>query len=98
MDLSQNEDRAVSEENSIPERANSFQPDLIYFKDGLEYGTAECGTCDYVTAKKKVVETQLHTPKIMKSMFNRLVKKCKNNKSIARKIRVVAFSQFGEFT
>ncbi|KAI7856382.1 hypothetical protein BDC45DRAFT_67160 [Circinella umbellata] len=95
MDISQNEDRMVSGENSIPTKANSFRPDLIYFKDGLEYGTAECGKSGDATAKKKIIETQLHIPKIMKAMFHRIIKKCKNNKSLARKIRVVALSQFG---
>ena len=98
MDISQNDDRIVSDENSIPTEANSFRPDLIYFKDGLEYGTAECGKSDDATAKKKIIETQLHIPKIMKVMSHRIVKKCKNYKFLARKIRVVALSQFGGFT
>ncbi|KAG2218581.1 hypothetical protein INT45_014170 [Circinella minor] len=98
MNISQNEDRVVSGENSIPTKANSFRPDLIYSKDGLEYGTAECGKSEDATAKKKIIETQLHISKIMKAMFHRLLEKCKNNKTLARKIQVVAFSQLGRFT
>ncbi|KAI7856383.1 hypothetical protein BDC45DRAFT_567419 [Circinella umbellata] len=64
MDISQNEDRIVSYENSIPTKSN-------YFKDGLEYGTAECGKTEDALAKKNSVETRLHIPKIMKAMFHR---------------------------
>ncbi|KAI7856377.1 hypothetical protein BDC45DRAFT_567412 [Circinella umbellata] len=64
MDISQNEDRIVSDENSIPTKSN-------YFKDGLEYGTAECGKTEDALAKKNSVETRLHIPKIMKAMFHR---------------------------
>ncbi|KAI7858896.1 hypothetical protein BDC45DRAFT_531431 [Circinella umbellata] len=79
--------------SAIPSKLPSIRPDLILFKDGFEFGAGECGKTE--EGKNEVVETGLHCPKIMKSMFLYSGSKCNDDIDVYRALRIVCFCQFG---
>lgn len=94
-----NEKRAVTGMAAISAKTPSIRPDLVLFKNGVEYGVAECGKGgDEEIGKKEIVETSLHCPKVMKSMLLHAVSKCDNDEEVTRALQVVGFSQFGKLS
>ncbi|KAI7857712.1 hypothetical protein BDC45DRAFT_566159 [Circinella umbellata] len=90
-----NEDRAVTGMAAIAAKVTSIRPDLVLYKNGFEYGVAECGKGDDEgIGKKEVEETNLHCPKVMKSMFLHTTSKCDNNEDVTRKLQIIGFSHF----
>ncbi|KAG2217847.1 hypothetical protein INT45_008144 [Circinella minor] len=90
-----NEDRAVTGMAAIAAKVPSIRPDLVLFKNRLEYRVAECGKGgDEEIEKKEIVETNLHYPKVMKSMFLHTASKCDNNEDVTRRLQIIGFSQF----
>ncbi|KAI9246907.1 hypothetical protein BDA99DRAFT_526464 [Phascolomyces articulosus] len=81
--------------SAIPSKLRSIRPDLVLFRNGLEYGVGECGKGeDGEISKKEIVETGLHCPKMMKSMLLYSGAKCDNDEKVLRALRVVSFCQF----
>ncbi|KAG2219948.1 hypothetical protein INT45_010462 [Circinella minor] len=76
----------------VAEKIISVRPDLVLYCDGTENGAGECGKEG--NAKKGLVETSLHCPKVMKSTFLCVSNKCDNEKDLIRTIRIVCFAQF----
>ena len=75
----------------------NIRPDLVLFRDGVEYGTAECGKGgDGCIGKKEIIETTLRCPKIMKSMLLHVGSKCDNDENVYRSMRIICFGQFGK--
>ncbi|KAF7721947.1 hypothetical protein EC973_003908 [Apophysomyces ossiformis] len=68
--------------------------DLVLFKDGVEFGLAECGKQEEAAiGKKEIVESQLLCPKTMKDMFVRAAAKGNNDESTIRGLRIVGLHQ-----
>ena len=95
-----NRERSVTGKTGIAARSSSIRPDLVLYKNGIEYGVAECGKGDdkEATGKKEIVETSLHCPKIMKSMFLHTASKCDNDKDVTRALRIIGFTHFGKLS
>ena len=68
-------------------------------KNGLEYGYSEIGkSLDAVSSDKKaIVESQLHSPKIMKDMFCAALAKADNDIDVARALKIVCLNETGMF-
>ncbi|KAI9494671.1 hypothetical protein BDB00DRAFT_301182 [Zychaea mexicana] len=80
---------------AIAAKVSSIRPDLVLFQNGVEYGVAECGKGDdEEVGKKEIVETSLHCPKIMKSMFLHAASKCDNDEGVTRALQIVGFCHF----
>ena len=93
-----NKDRVVSGIAPLPHKISSIRPDLVLFRDGSEYGAAECGKDDECgIGRKEIIETGLHSHKVMKSMFLHLADKCDNQQELLRSLRVVFFGQFRKY-
>ena len=90
-----NRDRGVIGFGPVDMQQTSFRPDLILFRNGVEYGAAECGKADTAgIGKKEVIESQLHCPKVLKSMMNLAASKVENDEKTLRSIRIIGFIQF----
>ncbi|KAI8147539.1 hypothetical protein BJV82DRAFT_664771 [Fennellomyces sp. T-0311] len=90
----ENSDRAATGQSSVEQKQQSVRPDLILFRNGVEFGTAECGKADDDGVwKKEIVEWQLHNPKVMKDMFLRAVSRVDNDLAIVRKLRIIGLNQ-----
>ncbi|KAI7860796.1 hypothetical protein BDC45DRAFT_5444 [Circinella umbellata] len=92
-----NQERAITGLTGVRAKICSIRPDLVLFKNGVEYGVAECGKTDDDAEginKKEIVETNLHCPKIMKSMFHHASSRCDNDKDIMRALRVICYCNF----
>ncbi|KAI7856072.1 hypothetical protein BDC45DRAFT_71892 [Circinella umbellata] len=78
----------------ISEQAKSVRPDLVLYKEDVEHGLGEVGKHDLSgIGKKEVVETQLHSPKVLKDMFLRAAAKVSDDEDFVRKFKTVCFNQ-----
>ncbi|KAG2220827.1 hypothetical protein INT45_004488 [Circinella minor] len=90
-----NQERSVTGMTAIAAKSPSIRPDLVLYKNGVEYRVAECGKGDNEgTGKKEIVETNLHCPKVMKSMLLHAASKCDNDKGVTRALRIIGFTHF----
>ncbi|KAI8146932.1 hypothetical protein BJV82DRAFT_575716 [Fennellomyces sp. T-0311] len=91
-----NRDKTLTGMAPINAQQPSFRHDLLLFKNGVEFGTAECGKDDGSNgiSQKELVETQLHCPKLLKSMLLQVSAKCNNRTSAVRKLKAIGFAQF----
>lgn len=88
-------DRAVTGLYPVADKITSVRPDIVLYLGGTEYGAGECGKGG--SAKKVLVETSLHCPKVMRSMFLCASDKCDNEKDLIRTIRIACFAQFRKY-
>ncbi|KAI7856070.1 hypothetical protein BDC45DRAFT_533956 [Circinella umbellata] len=89
-----NNERCVDGLMPISEQAKSVRPDLVLYKEDVEYGLGEAGKHDLSgIGKKEIVETQLHSPKLLKDMFLRAAAKVGNDEGFVRKFKTVCFNQ-----
>ena len=94
-----NSNRIVNGKTTNETKKSASRPDLVLIKNGTEYGSSEVGKGeDAVTAKKELVETQLHGPKLMKDIFLRAAKEADNNISVTRALRTISFYRTGKET
>ncbi|KAG2226969.1 hypothetical protein INT45_006376 [Circinella minor] len=92
-----NQERAITGLTAVGAKICSIRPDLVLFKNGVEYGVAECGKTDGDVegiSKKEIVETSLHCPKITKSMFHHASSRCDNDKKIMWALRIICYCNF----
>ncbi|KAI8139545.1 hypothetical protein BJV82DRAFT_246503 [Fennellomyces sp. T-0311] len=90
----QNMNRGVTGSGSLDAEQLSVGPDLIFFRNDVEYGVGEVGKEEVVgVSQKELIGTQLHCPKVLKDMLNMMAKKCNNKESIIRSLRAVAYNQ-----
>ena len=93
-----NNERSVTGTAEIANKNWAIPPDLMLVKNGLEYGCSELGkNLNAMTDKKEIVETQLHSPKIMKDMLVAALAKVNNNIDAARALKIVCFNETGMF-
>ncbi|KAG2223235.1 hypothetical protein INT45_006116 [Circinella minor] len=89
-----NNERCIDGLMPISEQAKSVRPDLVLCKEDVEYGLGEVGKYDLSgIGKKEVVETQLHSPKVLKDMFLRAAAKVGDDEAFVRKFKTVCFNQ-----
>ncbi|KAI8147202.1 hypothetical protein BJV82DRAFT_379524 [Fennellomyces sp. T-0311] len=80
--LGWNRDRAVS----VDSEQTTFHPGLVFYRNDNEYGAAECG--------KEMIESQLHYPKLLKSMINLAGSKVDHDEQTIRSMRIIGLIQF----
>ncbi|KAG2219368.1 hypothetical protein INT45_006076 [Circinella minor] len=89
-----NEGRKVTGTDEIDNKKKSIRPDLLLVKDDVEYGCSEVGKSDNVIpTKKEIIETDLHCPKTMKDILNRVASLVDYDEEIIKKLRFVCFHQ-----
>ena len=93
-----NHERAING-ITISELETSIGPDLLLSKDGVGYAVGKYGKTDddvEGVGTKEIIETSLHCPKLMKSMFHHASSKCDNNKELMHALRIICYCSFGE--
>ncbi|KAI8144671.1 hypothetical protein BJV82DRAFT_667235 [Fennellomyces sp. T-0311] len=89
-------ERSISGSASVSGKKASIRPDLLLVHDNIEYGCAEVGkNLLLVPDKKEIVESKLHSPKIMKDVLNAEIARARSDVSTARKLKVICFNQTG---
>ncbi|KAI7848372.1 hypothetical protein BDC45DRAFT_574951 [Circinella umbellata] len=79
----------------IESKATTARPDLTLYRFAMEFRAAECGKEDDVgIGKKKIVESNLHCPKILKAVLVFIGKKCDNNLMVLQSSKIIGFTQF----
>ncbi|KAI7850504.1 hypothetical protein BDC45DRAFT_245774 [Circinella umbellata] len=86
--------RTISGAGPIESQHRSVRPDILIIKDGIEVAVGETAKLDVGgVTKKELVEKNLHSPKVMKDLYNVALSKGKNKESLARVLRIVAINQ-----
>lgn len=81
----------------IDEQRRSVRPDTLVIKDGIHYALSECGKEDLGgIGKKEITERKLHVPKILKDLFTHALQEGRQQETLARVLRVVAWTQNGK--
>ena len=89
-----NEGRKVTGSDEIENKKKSSRPDLLLVKNDVEYGCSEVGRSDgVVPTKKEIIETDLHCPKTMKDILNRVASLVDHDEKIIKRLRFVCFHQ-----
>ena len=97
--MRENIKRGVTGTSCIEGKQLAVRPDLIFYRNGVEYGAGEVGKEDLAgVGKKELIETQLHCPKVLKDMMNLAATKCGNKESLLRSLRLVAYNQTRKYT
>ncbi|KAG2227216.1 hypothetical protein INT45_008460 [Circinella minor] len=92
--LRTNEGRKVTGTNEIANKKKSSRPDLLLLKNDIEFGCSELGKSeDVVSTRKEIIENELHCPKTLKNILNRVAGLVDYNEEIIRKLRFVCFHQ-----
>ncbi|KAI9485155.1 hypothetical protein BDB00DRAFT_792336 [Zychaea mexicana] len=94
--VSDNSDRGINGKAAIDFKRSSARPDLVLYRNGIEYGAAEGGNInDDGMSKIEIVESHLHCPKVLKNMLDHAAAKAgENNEQLVRPLRVIGFYQF----
>ncbi|KAL0086166.1 hypothetical protein F4703DRAFT_1578780 [Phycomyces blakesleeanus] len=89
-----NEKRRVTGRDPLVPKSFSTKPDLVLYKEDVEYGCSEVGkNDDGGVGEKEIVETALKCPKTMKDMLLRAASKVGNATNKTRQLQIVGFHQ-----
>ena len=89
-----NDECGIDGVTPISAQIKSVRPDLVLAIEDLEYGLGEVGKRDASgIGKKETVETQLHSPKVLKEMFRRAIAKAANDETLVRQFKTICFNQ-----
>lgn len=91
-----NAERSTFGVGPIDDQQRSVRPDTLVIKDGIHYALSECGKEDLGgIGKKEIVERRLHAPKILKDLFTHALREGRQQKKLARLIKIVGWTQNG---
>ncbi|KAI9024354.1 hypothetical protein CLU79DRAFT_102917 [Phycomyces nitens] len=89
-----NGNRRVTGIESLVPKSFSTKPDLILYREDIEYGCSEVGkNDDGGVGEKEIVESALKCPKTMKDMLLRAASKIGNATNKTRQLQIVGFHQ-----